>query len=228
MSDAAVGGIGAVVFDLDGVIRHYDRVRQRAIEVRHGLGEGSLFTAAFGGSAGRRFMRGEIDHDEFAMAIGESVGSQPAAVAFLAERAAVDREMVELILAVRQRVRVALLTNGSRRTRAELDESGLTHLFDHIGNSAETALPKPEAGAYLHVLDALGVDPSAAVFVDDHLPNIEGAERVGMVGHHYTGVGTLAAFLGWHGVIDADRRWTIELPRYGTTLTDQRGMAETR
>ena len=79
-----------------------------------------------------------------------------------------------------------------------------------------------------HLLDALGVDPSAAVFVDDHLPNIEGAERVGMVGHHYTGVGTLAAFLGWHGVIDADRRWTIELPRYGTTLTDQRGMAETR
>lgn len=194
------GVVHAVIFDLDGVLRHYDRAYERRIEQRHGLAEGALFSSSFGSHLGRMFMRGELDHDQFAAGIAALVGSIEAATEFVATRATVDRDAVALVRRVRQRVPVALLTNGSLRTRIELDESGLGDAFDHIFNSAETGVTKPEAGAYLNVIAALGVKPSAAAFVDDHPPNVAGAVEVGMIGHHYTGLAGLQGFLRVHGL----------------------------
>lgn len=195
---APAGRVEAVVFDLDGVIRHYDRVAQRRVEQRHDLAEGALFNAAFGGPLGRRFVRGELDHDEFALAIGDVVGSVTAATEFLALRADVDHAVVALISEVRSNVPVALLTNGSRRTRIELAETGLADAFDHVFNSAETGIPKPEPGAYLNVVAALGLSASAAAFVDDHPGNVAAAVELGMVGHHYLGIEQLRSFLRLH------------------------------
>lgn len=191
----SIAQVDAVVFDLDGVIRHHDRAAQGQIEKDHRLPEGSLFRAAFGGALGRRFVRGELDHDEFAMAIGEIVGSIQAGTEFLALRAEIDAAIVDVIRQVRDLVPVALLTNGSRRTRAELAEAGLSDAFDYIFNSAETGIPKPEPGAYLNVVAALGTEPSSVVFVDDYPPNVAGAIEVGLIGHHFVGVDSLVRFL---------------------------------
>ena len=191
----SIDQVDAVVFDLDGVIRHHDRLAQGRIEKYHRLPEGSLFRAAFGGPLGRRFVRGELDHDEFAMAIGQIVGSIQAATEFLALRAEIDSAIVDVVRQVRDRVPVALLTNGSRRTRVELAEAGLSDAFGHILNSAETGIPKPEPGAYLNVVAALGTTPAAIVFVDDYPPNVAGAIEVGMIGHHFVGVDPLIQFL---------------------------------
>ena len=54
--------------------------------------------------------------------------------------------IVRVIAAV---VPVALLTNGSLRTRTELAEAGLHEAFDHVFNSAETGIPKPLPESYL-------------------------------------------------------------------------------
>jgi len=194
----------AVIFDLDGVVRHYDRVHERSIESRFGLEAGSLLRIGFGGDLGRSFMCGEIDHGQFARSLGELLESPGAAAEFVAMRAEVDPAAVALVRSLQARLPVALLTNGSLRTRHELAEAGLGDAFDHVFNSAETGAPKPHPQAYLNVLEVLGTPPQLTGFIDDHLPNVEGAEAVGIVGHHYRGLGDLMKFLGGHGLLDRD------------------------
>lgn len=188
------------MFDLDGVIRHYDRVHERDIEDRHGLARGTLVPTAFGSPAGHDFMCGRLDHDGFAGAIADLVGAA-AALELVAMRAEVDHDAVALVRAVQEVVPTALLTNGSVRTRAELEDAGLHDVFDHVVNSADTGMPKPSAGAYLAAVDLLGASVVATAFVDDHAPNIDGAVAVGLIGHLFVGLPELRGFLGTHGVL---------------------------
>jgi putative hydrolase of the HAD superfamily len=188
-------GVQAVIFDLDGVIRHYDRTHERDIEARYGLAPGSLLATAFGGETGHDFMCGRIDHDEFERRLSGPLGAG-AAAEFVAMRAVVDPEAVALVRHLQVRMPVALLTNGSTRTRSELAEAGLSDAFHQVFNSAETGVPKPHVQAYLNVVEALGQHPSATAFVDDHPPNVDGAVAAGLVGHHFVGLAELRVFLG--------------------------------
>ena len=192
--------LDAVVFDLDGVVRHYDRAEEAAIERRHGLEAGSLLITAFGSPAGQDLMCGRIDHDEFALRVGELVGSHDAALDLVATRATVDDRAVELVLALQDVVRVALLTNGSLRTPTELADAGLDRVFDHIFNSAVIGVAKPTAAVYHHVLEVLDVSADRALFVDDHLPNIDGARGVGMHTHHFSDLDELVVHLETFGL----------------------------
>lgn len=192
--------LDAVVFDLDGVIRHYDRVHEREIEQRHGLTPGSLLPTAFTSSAGHEFVCGRLDHDGFAMALAVLLDNEAAAVEFLAMRATVDHEAVALVRSVQAVVPVALLTNGSLRTRLELEEAGLHDAFDHVLNSAETGVPKPDPRAFLNAVEVLGSSAPRTAFVDDLAANVEGAVAVGLVGHLFVGLGDLRSFLGGHGL----------------------------
>jgi epoxide hydrolase-like predicted phosphatase len=74
-------------------------------------------------------------------------------------------------------VRVALLSNswGNDYPRSRIDA-----LFDPVVISSEVAMRKPNPEIFAHTLRLLGVEPGAAVLVDDAAPNIEGARRAGM------------------------------------------------
>lgn len=192
--------LDAIVFDLDGVIRHYDRVHEAEIERRHGLAPGTMVATAFGGDVGRDFMCGRLDHDRFADRLAVLLGSEAAAREFVAMRAEVDPEAVALVRALQERMPVALLTNGSLRTSQELEEAGLHDAFHHVFNSAVTGVPKPAARAYLNVVEALGTAPTSTAFVDDLPANVAGAVVAGLVGHLYVGLADLRAFLATHGV----------------------------
>lgn len=183
------------------MIRHYDRVVERAIEARHGLPLGSMLPIAFGGETGMAFMLGEIDHNEFEARLAVELASTGAARELVAMRAEVDHRAVDLVRTLRLDVPVALLTNGSVRTRVELEEAGIHDAFDHVFNSAETRSPKPQAQAYLNVIEALDATPHRTAFVDDHEPNVIGAARVGLVAHHYVDFSELHQFLAGHGLV---------------------------
>lgn len=192
--------VEAVIFDLDGVVRHYDPAVARRIEKRHLLPAGSLVGTAFGGALGNSFVCGELDHYEFATLVGDLIGSRPAAFEFLAARAEVDLEAVALVRWLQKLMPVVLLTNGSLRTRTELAAAGLQDVFNHVFNSAETGVPKPQPGAYLNVIETIGIAAESTLFVDDHLPNVAGAREVGLIGHHFQGLIELRAFLAAQGV----------------------------
>ena len=60
------------------------------------------------------------------------------------------------------------------------DRLDSTELFDVAVISGEVGLHKPQPEIYLLACERLGVEPAAAVFVDDLRENCAGAETVGM------------------------------------------------
>ncbi len=179
------GLLEVVVFDLDGVLRHFDREAERLLEVRHDLEPGSLIRAAFGDELGGSLVTGRIDWPEFADRLALRIG-RPATDDFLAMRAILDHDAVDVVARLRDTGRpVALLTNGTLRTDEELAEHGLTHAFDAVFNAAVLGVAKPDRAIYEIVTESLAVEPSAIGFVDDHLPNVEAASAYGWQAHLY-------------------------------------------
>ena len=91
----------------------------------------------------------------------------------------------ELLQQLKERgLRVGLLSNTTWPSEfhlQEIDKFKLTEFFDAMAFSCELGAWKPNAEAFQHVTDRLGVSPAEAVYVGD-LPQIDvaGAQRAGL------------------------------------------------
>jgi putative hydrolase of the HAD superfamily len=90
-------------------------------------------------------------------------------------------------------VRLALITNGAALPqRAKVTRFELTHRFHHIQIEGEHGFGKPEERAYLHALEALGVDASDTWMVGDNLEwEVVAPQRLGIhaIWHDVVGEG---------------------------------------
>lgn len=79
-------------------------------------------------------------------------------------------------------VKLALVTNGAADTqRAKVERFELTHRFDHIQIEGEHGFGKPEARAYLHAMQALGVTAAETWMIGDNLEwEVEAPQRLGI------------------------------------------------
>jgi putative hydrolase of the HAD superfamily len=91
--------------------------------------------------------------------------------------------------------RLALLSNAGFDFGDPFRRAPFARYFEQIFVSAELGLLKPDPEIYRHVARELGIEPSEMVFVDNKKVNVEGAESIGVIGHHFTGVPELRAFL---------------------------------
>ena len=108
-------------------------------------------------------------------------------------------DTVELLRDLRDRSsqRLLALTNWSGETfPVALSKYDFLHWFEGIVVSGDEKTRKPFADIYLTLLDRYQVDPSGAVFIDDSLKNVEGAEAVGIRGIHFQGADQLRETLG--------------------------------
>ncbi|MFI7124550.1 HAD family hydrolase [Nonomuraea sp. NPDC050153] len=97
---------------------------------------------------------------------------------------------------------VALLSNAPVCVGDGVDELPWIAEIGHRFYSGRMGLVKPDREIYDEMARALGADPSEIVFIDDREENIEGAERAGMTGVHFTDASTLRGTLaGVHGAI---------------------------
>ncbi len=74
-------------------------------------------------------------------------------------------------------------------------EAALFAPFRDIVVSGDEKLIKPDAPIYRLALRRFGLMPGDAIFIDDRLENVRGAEANGFVGHHFTDAPTLRATL---------------------------------
>lgn len=92
-----------------------------------------------------------------------------------------DQRMAEAVARARAAgVRTGLISNswgGAAYRRERFEE-----LFDAVVISEEVGMRKPHPSIYRLAASRIGVEPVACVFVDDLLPNVEGARAVGMEG----------------------------------------------
>jgi 2-haloacid dehalogenase len=70
-------------------------------------------------------------------------------------------------------------------------EDAFFRRFRDIVVSGEEKMLKPDPAIYYLALDRFGLKPEEALFVDDRVINVEGAEAVGMHAHLFTGAETL-------------------------------------
>ena len=78
------------------------------------------------------------------------------------------------------------LTNWSAETfPVALKRYNFLQWFDGIVMSGEERTRKPFAEIYQLLLTRFNVDPAEAIFIDDSIRNIQGAEAIGIEGIHF-------------------------------------------
>ncbi len=193
--------IRCVLFDLDGVLRHFDPDSAIRAEERYGLTPGSLLATGMSDELMGPMTTGLLTRAEWTDEVGRRVGSIAAARAWTADTGTPDEDMLLLADELRRRdVLVAILTNGTDTVRAELAELGVDRRVDQIFNSAEIGVAKPDAAAFRHVCEALELDGKQIFFTDDSSSKLTGAVDVGMATHHFTGIDGFRAELTRHGL----------------------------
>lgn len=201
MSAASTPALDAVVFDLDGVIRHWNDHQLADMEENFGLEPGEILEVAFAEDLGRAAITGRLTYREWMDTIRERVigahGDEvaPALDTWEANVGLVDPEMVLLLRRLRERLPVALLSNGTTRLRRDLHVLDLLDEFDVVFNTAEIGIAKPDEEVFRHVCAELSVDPGRAAFVDDLQVNVDGAASVGMHSHRHIDRHGTEAFL---------------------------------
>lgn len=88
--------------------------------------------------------------------------------------------------------RLLALTNWSAETfPVALERYEFLHWFEGIVVSGTEKTRKPFADIYQLLLDRYNVVPERAVFIDDSLKNVQGAEFLGINGIHFQGAAPL-------------------------------------
>jgi putative hydrolase of the HAD superfamily len=91
--------------------------------------------------------------------------------------------------------RLALLSNAAPDYGAPFRHSPVGALFERVFVSGELLLLKPDPAIYRYAAEALALDPTELVFIDNREVNVRGAESIGITGHVYTDAASLRAFL---------------------------------
>jgi len=176
-----VGDVGALVLDLDGVVRHFDRDHEADVCRRHGLEPGALRTAVFASEHTDAAITGRLTRDQWLAAVGEEIGRPEAVRAWGSGPATVDVDVLAVVDEVRATGRpVVILTNGTDTIDEELAALDVAHRFDAVFNSAVIGHAKPDVRAFRHVVAELGLPPARVAFADDSPAKLAGAAELGM------------------------------------------------
>jgi putative hydrolase of the HAD superfamily len=81
--------------------------------------------------------------------------------------------------------RLGVVANWDSRLPGLLEDLGLLDSFDSVVFSSALGIAKPNPEVFVHVMEELAVDPSAAAHIgDSRIEDIEGAIAAGMTGLH--------------------------------------------
>jgi len=196
VSDGSNGNrppFGAVLCDVDNVIRTFDSSRLQALERAAGIAEGTTKKVAFAQEAVLPLLLGEITSQEWAEAIADGLAglvpeAQTAyelALALLESPFHADDEVVALLRRARVRVPLVLVSNAALELESDLHSMGLGDLADHVVNSARVGLAKPDPRIYRLAAELAGTPPERCLFVDDSEENVEAAAALGMRTVHF-------------------------------------------
>ena len=197
-------GIKNIIFDLGGIILNIDY--QRTIQAFHDLGFTNfqnLYSQFQMADLFDQFETGKVTPDQFLDALQaqapENVTREQLKSAWNALLLDFPLARLQLLQQLRNHYNLYLLSNTNALhheafTQRLQETRGLPSLgvfFDKAYFSHEMGLRKPFAEAYQLVLDAHGLRPEETLFIDDSLPNITGAEAVGIRTLHLPGPKTI-------------------------------------
>ncbi|WP_250287242.1 MULTISPECIES: HAD family hydrolase [unclassified Frankia] len=187
--------IGAVVFDVGGVLCPSPVGEFEKVDAEYGLPTGTVMSFVRGGELFARCETGRMPIAEFYRRCSAAIAEKhrvdvPAqrldAMLWACMGDNVRPEMAALVVEVRAAgYRTALLTNIFAERRDWLHALLPAGAIDVYGDSSELGLRKPDPAIYRRLLEMLGHGPREVVFVDDFPENLVPARDLGMVDVRY-------------------------------------------
>lgn len=183
--------ITAVIWDLGGVIlKTADTSHREKWEKRFDLEPWDLEKVVFGNPISRKASEGNATIEDIWDYVQSELGLEDEEMdAFRKDFFAgdeVDLELMTFIRQIKTGFKSGMITNAWPGMRHFIEEVwDIADAFEEIVVSAEVHLVKPDPKIYEIALDQLEVPAHEAVFIDDFVENIEGAENVGMTGIHF-------------------------------------------
>ena len=177
----------AVLFDADGVLQQTADWRDDLADVVDDGNEGrneALFDD-LARAEGPHTMTGEVDLEHSLTRVldrYDDVDLPVEAVYDAWHAIEVHEDVLDGVRALAARGVIRALTTNQNEPRAAWMRENLPYdeLFDAQFYSCEIGLAKPDPAYFTYVLDALGVRPEDALFMDDTPANVEAAARLGL------------------------------------------------
>ncbi len=183
--------VQAVIWDIGGVlVRTEDRRPRTHLAERFGMSYDEMEMLVFGGDTGRRGQLGMITWEQIWEHVAQELKISPHEIPAIRDEFfggdRLDSELIDYIRSLHTQFRTGIITNGYGWVRTVIrEEWQMADAFDTIVISAEEGVMKPAALIFETALQRLGVLPEEALFVDDAMPNVEGARAVGMRAVHF-------------------------------------------
>lgn len=201
--------IDLVLFDLDDVLVEYSHeIRCRTLAARIGSDPETVHRSLFESGLELDADLGRIDAAEQARALSEALDTPVSITDCVAARAASmtpDPVLIDIVDALSRRCALAILTNNGFLVRdhfTDLCPAFARYFAGRVHCSAMYGLSKPEPDIFLRCAASLGAKPQSVLFIDDKPWNAEGAERAGMLGHHYRDHASLRLALAAHDLLE--------------------------
>jgi putative hydrolase of the HAD superfamily len=185
-------GISVILFDLNGVLYHYDRdARIAHLGLVSGRNPTAIKAAIWDSGFEDSGDAGALDAAAYLRGFGDRIGYDLSEADWLAAQKVavtpIDATMT-LLARLHPDVVSAVLTNNNLLVRqhfATLYPRVAALVGDRAYVSAEFGLRKPDPEAYRRCLAHIGVPAEEALFVDDSPANVAGARAAGLHGHDY-------------------------------------------
>jgi putative hydrolase of the HAD superfamily len=186
----------ALLIDLDGVVRVFDRGVAQSVEREFGLPDGALQESASSWARLRPAILGDESHqswlDSIVLDLADAAGGMDRARAAVdqwrAYRGDVVPEVLDFVREMRARgVPVGLAANATSQLDADLDKLSLIGEFDAVVNSSAIRAHMPTVGFFTAACAAVGAAPSRCLFVDDEDRHVRGARAVGLSAYRWAG-----------------------------------------
>jgi epoxide hydrolase-like predicted phosphatase len=182
--------IKAVIWDIGGVINRTEDPRPRdELAAELGVTRDRLNGLFFSGPEGTRAQKGEITVAELLANIRRELslvdGQSPDLVDRFFGGDILDDALMDEIRRLRPAYKTGIISNAWPGLPALLNEWGIADAFDFVVGSGDAGVMKPDPRIYQMSLQGLGVQPGEAVFIDDFIENVQGAEALGFHAIHF-------------------------------------------
>lgn len=180
-----------LIFDLGGVLVNYDlQADARALA---GIGLPDYFE--WGRILGltdvcNPYLNGLMDEAEFCQRLRPfcrpDVTDHEMVHSMMAVMNDLPKSRLDALVRLRSRYQLILLSNINEPTwrycEQQFHRAGyqVGDCFHHVFLSYQIGLAKPDAAIYAHVLNTVGIEAQASLFLDDTRANVESARQVGI------------------------------------------------